>query len=65
MANNEAIQNVADAINRVAEELEVMNNNNRNNRCDFTGYTFADSMGLIANAMTKIAEEMEEANKRK
>ena len=62
MADNEAIQNVADAINRVAEELEAMNNNNR---CDFTGYTFADSMGLITMAMTKIAEAMEEANKRK
>ena len=61
MANNEEIQNVADAINQVGEELGVMNHHTR---CEFTGYTFADSMGLMADAIVKIADALEKiANK--
>lgn len=61
MSDKQAIQDVIEAISRVAEEMECQN---QHIRCEFTGYTFADSMGLIATSMTKIADALEKiANK--
>ena len=58
MANDkqtEAIQNVANAIDEVAAQMYNM----RDAASEFNGYTIADSLGIIADAMFKIAEALE------
>jgi hypothetical protein len=48
----------AEAIQRLAEAVEYQTNV-FDTRCDFNGYTVADSMGIIADSMFRIAEAME------
>lgn len=55
LTQTQAIDNVADGLQHIAEQLE----NNRLDRSDFNGYSIADSLGIIADAMFKIAEAME------
>lgn len=52
---------IAEAIQNIADELS----NLRFEESQFNGYTIGDSLGFIADAMVRIAEAMEEANKRK
>ena len=51
----QAIDNLAESTQEIANELYHM----RDMRSEFNGYTIADSMGVIADAMFKIAEAME------
>lgn len=51
----EAIDAVADGLQAIADAME----NQRFERCDFTGYSIVDSMGLIATSLSKIAEALE------
>jgi hypothetical protein len=52
---------IAEAINNLTDELSY----HRQEASQFNGYTISDSLGFIADAMVRIAEAMEEANKRK
>lgn len=52
---------IAEAINNLVDELGY----HRQEASEFNGYTISDSLGFIADAMVRIAEAMEEANKRK
>jgi hypothetical protein len=52
---------IAEAIQNIADELSY----HRLESSEFNGYTIGDSLGFIADAMVRIAEAMEEANKRK
>ena len=56
MANQE-LQNIADAIEQLATCFDI------ETRSEFNGYTIPDSMGIIADAMFKIAEALEKQNK--
>lgn len=60
MANKEENQ-IAEAINNLTDELSY----HRFENSEFNGYTIGDSLGFIADAIVRIAEAMEEANKRK
>jgi hypothetical protein len=62
MANQvEAIQNVADALEEVANEMY----SKRDEKCDFNGYSVADSLGVIADALFQISQTYAEDCKRK
>lgn len=52
---------IAEAIQNIADELGY----HRQESSQFNGYTISDSLGFIADAMVRIAEAMEEANKRR
>jgi len=48
----------AEAINELAEAMYTIDKT-IDTRSDFSGYTIADSMGIIADSMFRIAEAME------
>ena len=54
MAKQE-LQNIADAIENQANPMKACS--------DFNGWSVADSMGYIAEAMLRIAEALEKQNK--
>ena len=56
MANTE--NNIADAISELANAVETVAQI-MDTRSDFNGFTIADSLGIIADAMFKIAEAKE------
>lgn len=50
---------IADAINELAEAVYCVDKT-MDTRSDFNGFTIADSMGMIADALMRIAEAMEQ-----
>jgi hypothetical protein len=50
--------NIADAINSISTAIEYQVNP-FDTRSDFNGYSVADSLGIIADSMFRIAEALE------
>ena len=57
MANQE--RNLVDAVDYLADAVETIDNP-MDTRSDFNGWSIADSMGYIAEALLRIAEAMEQ-----
>jgi hypothetical protein len=56
MTNKE--NNIADAIDNLADAVYTMDKT-MDTRSDFNGFTVADSIGFIADALLRIADAME------
>ncbi len=60
MSNNN--ENIANAIEQLATAVEY-STNPAETRSDFNGWTVADSIGVIADSMARIADALEKQNK--
>jgi uncharacterized protein Yka (UPF0111/DUF47 family) len=54
--------NIANAITELADSVYTMDKT-IDTRSDFNGFTIADSIGVIADSMARIADALEKQNK--